>query len=182
MICLRNVMDQETYLKNSIRTFPDFPRKGVNFYDITGLFKTGEVFSLTVQKMTRLVDQYMPDRLFAVDAKGFIFAAPVAANLGIGLSLLRKASKLPGKVVRYTYALEYGTDEMECRTDDFSPSERLVVIDDVLATGGTLSAAVALLQQLGGNVAGAVTAIEIGNLLGREKMKVPYSSMLYFPR
>ena len=94
-------MDQETYLKNSIRTFPDFPRKGVNFYDITGLFKTGEVFSLTVQKMTRLVDQYMPDRLFAVDAKGFIFAAPVAANLGIGLSLLRKASKLPGKVVRY---------------------------------------------------------------------------------
>ena len=136
---------------------------------------------MTIQKMTRLVGQYRPDRLFAVDSKGFIFAAPVAANLGIGMSLLRKASKLPGHVVRYTYQLEYGTDEMEARSEDFDPSERLVVIDDVLATGGTLAAGVALLRQLGGNVVGAVTTMEIGNLNGRSKLDVPFSAMLYFP-
>lgn len=168
-------------LKACVPTYPGFPKEGVNFYDITGLFKTPEAFAMTVQKMTRLIEQYRPDRLFAIDSKGFIFAAPVAANLGIGLSLLRKASKLPGNVVRYSYELEYGTDEMECRTEDFDPSERLVVIDDVLATGGTLAAGIALLRQVGGNVAGAVTALEIGNLNGRKKLDVPFSAMLYFP-
>ena len=85
-----------------IPTYPDFPKAGVNFYDITGLFKTPEVFALTVSKMTRLVAAYRPDRLFAIDSKGFLFAAPVAARLGIGLSLIRKASKLPGNTVRHT--------------------------------------------------------------------------------
>ncbi len=174
-------MPQDFDLTACVPTFPGFPKEGVNFYDITGLFKQPEIFALTVQKMTRLVAQYNPDRLFAIDSKGFIFAAPVAANLGIGLSLLRKASKLPGTVVRYSYALEYGTDEMECRVEDFDPSERLVVVDDVLATGGTLAAGIALLKQVGGNVVGAVTSMEIGNLKGREKIDVPFSAMLYFP-
>ncbi|MBR4126845.1 MAG: adenine phosphoribosyltransferase [Alphaproteobacteria bacterium] len=172
---------KEFDLKACVPTYPGFPKEGVNFYDITGLFKTPEAFAMTVQKMTRLVAQYQPDRLFAIDSKGFIFAAPVAANLGIGLSLLRKASKLPGHVVRYTYQLEYGTDEMEARSEDFDPSERLVVIDDVLATGGTLAAGIALLRKLGGNVVGAVTSMEIGNLNGRSKLDVPFSAMLYFP-
>ena len=168
-------------LKSCVPTYPGFPKEGVNFYDITGLFKTPEAFALTVQKMSRLVAQYAPDRLFAIDSKGFIFAAPVAANLGIGLSLLRKASKLPGTVVRHSYELEYGTDEMECRVEDFNPSERLVVIDDVLATGGTLAAGISLLRKVGGNVVGAVTSMEIGNLNGRSKLDVPFSAMLYFP-
>ena len=167
-------MTQEFDLTAYVPTFPGFPKEGVNFYDITGLFKRPEIFALTVQKMTRLVAQYNPDRLFAIDSKGFIFAAPVAANLGIGLSLLRKASKLPGTVVRYSYALEY-------RVEDFDPSDRLVVVDDVLATGGTLAAGIALLKQVGGNVVGAVTSMEIGNLKGREKIDVPFSAMLYFP-
>ncbi len=168
-------------LHSRVPTFPDFPKKGVNFYDITGLFRDAEVFALTVRSMTNLIAQYRPDRLFAIDSKGFIFAAPVAANLGIGLSLLRKASKLPGTVVRHSYALEYGTDEMECRVSDFDASERLVVVDDVLATGGTLAAGVTLLRQVGGNVVGAVAALEIGNLKGREKIDAPFSAMLYYP-
>lgn len=164
-----------------IPTYPDFPKAGVNFYDITGLFKTPEVFALTVSKMTRLVAAYRPDRLFAIDSKGFLFAAPVAARLGIGLSLIRKASKLPGNTVRHTYDLEYGTDTLECRAEDFDVSERLVVMDDVLATGGTLAAGIALLRRLKGNVVGAVTSMEIGDLNGRSKLDVPFSSMLYFP-
>lgn len=175
------LMTEKFDLHDCVPTFPDFPQKGVNFYDITGLFKDPETFALTVQKMTALIKKFSPDRLFAIDSKGFIFAAPVAANLGIGLSLLRKASKLPGTVVRYSYALEYGTDEMECRVKDFAPSERLVVVDDVLATGGTLAAGVSLLQQVGGNVVGAAAALEIGDLHGREKINVPVESMLWYP-
>lgn len=174
-------MTEKFDLHDCVPTFPDFPKKGVNFYDITGLFKEPEIFALTVQKMTALIKKFSPDRLFAIDSKGFIFAAPVAANLGIGLSLLRKASKLPGTVVRHSYALEYGTDEMECRVSDFDAAERLVVVDDVLATGGTLAAGVTLLRQVGGNVVGAVTALEIGNLKGREKIDAPFSAMLYYP-
>ena len=168
-------MTEKFDLHDCVPTFPDFPKKGVNFYDITGLFKDPEIFALTVQKMTALIKKFSPDRLFAIDSKGFIFAAPVAVNLGICLSLLRKASKLPGTVVRYSYALEYGTDEMECRVEDFDPSERLVVVDDVLAAG------VSLLQQVGGNVVGAAAALEIGDLRGREKISVPVETMLYFP-
>lgn len=174
-------MTQNFDLSAYVPTFPGFPKEGVNFYDITGLFKTPEIFSLTVCKMTNLVAQYHPDRLFAIDSKGFIFAAPIAVNLGIGLSLLRKACKLPGTVVRHSYDLEYGTDEMECRVEDFDKSERLVVVDDVLATGGTLAAGISLLQKCGGNVVGAVTSMEIGDLNGRSKLNVPFSAMLYFP-
>lgn len=174
-------MAKEFDLSSFIPTYPDFPKKGVNFYDITGLFKDPEIFALTLAKMTRLVEQYRPDRLFAIDSKGFLFAAPVAARLGIGLSLIRKASKLPGNTVRYTYDLEYGTDSLECRAEDFDKSERLVVMDDVLATGGTLAAGISVLRQLGGNVVGAVTTMEIGDLNGREKLDVPFSAMLYFP-
>lgn len=174
-------MKQDFDLSAYVPTFPGFPKEGVNFYDITGLFKTPEVFALTVCKMTKLAAQYRPDRLFAIDSKGFIFAAPIAVNLGIGLSLLRKASKLPGTVVRHSYDLEYGTDEMECRVEDFDKSERLVVVDDVLASGGTLSAGISLLQKCGGNVVGAVTSMEIGDLNGRSKLTVPFSAMLYYP-
>ncbi len=168
-------------LRERVPTFPDFPKTGVNFYDITGLFRAPEALAETVRQMTRLIGKFAPDRLFAIDSKGFIFAAPVAANLGIGLSLLRKASKLPGTVVRHSYALEYGTDEMECRVADFDKGERLVVVDDVLATGGTLAAGVSLLQSIGGNVVGAAAALEIGNLNGRAKIAVPFDAMLYFP-
>lgn len=168
-------------LKKCVPTFPGFPKAGVNFYDITGLFRDAGVFVETVRQMTRLIGKFNPDRLFAIDSKGFIFAAPVAANLGVGLSLLRKASKLPGTVVRHSYALEYGTDEMECRVEDFDKGERLVVVDDVLATGGTLSAGVSLLQSVGGDVVGAAAALEIGNLKGREKIAVPFDAMLFFP-
>ncbi len=177
-------MKKQFDLSSFIPTYPDFPKKGVNFYDITGLFKDPEVFALTVSKMTQLVEQYRPDRLFAIDSKGFLFAAPVAAHLGTGLSLIRKASKLPGKTERYTYELEYGTDTLECRAEDFDVSERLVVMDDVLATGGTLAAGIAVLRKLGGNVVGAVTSMEIGDLNGRAKLSeagVPFSAMLYFP-
>lgn len=174
-------MQQEFDLTKYVPTFPDFPKEGVNFYDITALLAQPEIFALTTQKLTKLVSTYHPDRLFAMDSKGFLFAAPIALNLGIGLSLLRKVSKLPGDVVRQSYSLEYGTDEIECRREDFNPSERLVVLDDVLATGGTLQAGISLLQKIGGNVVGAVTALEIGDLKGREKINVDFASMLYFP-
>ena len=168
-------------LKNHIPTYPDFPKKGVNFYDITGLFRSPDVWAATVMNMTKIVEKFAPTRLFALDSKGFIFAAPVAEHLGIGFSLLRKASKLPGNVVRYSYDLEYGSDAIECRREDFDDNDRIVVIDDVLATGGTLSAGVSLLRQMNANVVGAVTVMEIGDLNGRKKIGVPFEAMLYFP-
>lgn len=174
-------MTTEFDLSTHVPTYPDFPKEGVNFYDITGLFKTAEIFALTIAKMTKLVAQYQPTRVYAIDSKGFIFASPIAANLSIGLSLLRKSSKLPGTVVRHSYDLEYGSDALECRIEDFGKSERIVVIDDVLATGGTLAAGIELLQKCGGDVVGAVTSLEIGNLKGREKIKVPFAAMLYYP-
>lgn len=173
-------MTETIDLMHCVPTFPGFPKEGVNFYDITGLFKTPEIHAETIKQMTTLVGQYNPDRIFAIDSKGFIFAAPVAANLNIGLSLIRKKGKLPGNKECYTYDLEYGTDQIECRHEDFDKSERLVVIDDVLATGGTLAAGVSLLQKMGGNVVGAVTTMEIGDLDGRQKINVPFSAMLYF--
>ena len=168
-------------LKRFVPTFPDFPQKGINFYDVTGLLRDSEVFALTVSQMTRLIDKFEPDRLFALDSRGFLFAAPVAANLGIGLSLLRKKGKLPGAVEGYDYDLEYGTATIECRREDFDVGERLVVVDDLLATGGTLRAGVELLKKLGGNVVGAVAAIELGDLNGRTKIDVPVETLLYYP-
>ena len=168
-------------LKQFVPTFPDFPQKGINFYDVTGLLRDSEVFALTVSQMTRLIDKFEPDRLFALDSRGFLFAAPVAANLGIGLSLLRKKGKLPGAVEGYDYDLEYGTATIECRREDFDVGERLVVVDDLLATGGTLRAGVELLKKLGGNVVGAVAAIELGDLNGRTKIDVPVETLLYYP-
>ncbi len=173
-------MTKQFDLSSVVTTYPDFPRKGVNFYDITTLFRDPEVFSLTIARMARLADAFRPDRLFAIDSKGFLFAAPIAAHLGIGLSLIRKACKLPGETLRHSYALEYGTDEIECRRGDFDENERLVVLDDVLATGGTMEAGVTLLQKMGGNVVGAVAALEIGDLHGREKLAVPFSAMLFY--
>lgn len=168
-------------LKQFVPTFPDFPQKGINFYDVTGLLRDSEVFALTVSQMTRLIDKFEPNRLFALDSRGFLFAAPVAANLGIGLSLLRKKGKLPGAVEGYDYDLEYGTATIECRREDFDAGERLVVVDDLLATGGTLRAGVELLKKLSGNVVGAAAVIELGDLNGRTKIDVPVETLLYYP-
>ena len=167
-------------LKKHVPTFPGFPKEGINFYDVTGLFRDPDIFAITNNEMTRLISTYQPTRLFAIDSKGFIFASPVAHRLGIGLSLIRKKSKLPGNPVSYKYELEYGFDEIEARAMDFDIGDRIVIIDDVLATGGTLAAAVALIQQLKGNVVGAVTAMELLNLKGRDKLKIPFSAMLAY--
>ena len=157
-------------IREIIRDIPDFPKEGVVFKDITTVLRDGELFSDIV---THLADRYRDedvDRIVGIESRGFIFGAAVAHELGIGLSLVRKPGKLPYDTAGVDYALEYGTDRVEIHTDAFDESHRVVVLDDLLATGGTCAATLELVDKLGAEVVEAGFVIELGFLSGREKL------------
>ena len=158
-------------LKKYIRDIPDFPKKGIIFKDITTLLKDGKAFSETVD---RLVDEYKDekiDKVLSVEARGFIFGSAVAYKLGAGLVPVRKKGKLPHKTINATYDLEYGKDTLEMHEDAIQKGDRILVVDDLLATGGTMQATAGLVESMGGKIAGIVFVIELVPLKGREKLK-----------
>lgn len=165
-------------LKAHIRTIPDFPKAGILFYDISTLLTSAEQFNRAIGQMADLVRPYGPDRLAAIESRGFLFAAPLALTLGIGLAMVRKRGKLPGSVVGHTYALEYGADHIEISADLMPSGSRVVVVDDLIATGGTAAATVALLRKVGAEVVGAAFLIELTALNGRQQLDVPTASLL----
>jgi adenine phosphoribosyltransferase len=157
-------------LKNMIREIPDWPKPGVSFKDITTLLKDGEAWKAAVTHMASLCWKYKPDVVVAPEARGFIIASALAYALGAGCVPIRKKGKLPSETIRGEYQLEYGSDVLELHRDAFEPGTRVLVVDDVLATGGTISATIDLVRQLGGEVVAVAFLIELTYLPGREKL------------
>ena len=167
-------------LKNHIRSIPDFPKPGILFYDISTLLAHPKAWHTTIERLADLIRPHKPDVLAGIESRGFLLAAPLAVALGTGFVMLRKQGKLPGITVRHTYALEYGTDTIEIQNDAIKQGARVVLVDDLLATGGTLAAAVKLLEQVGGVVPAAACVIELTFLEGRKRLKVPVETLLKY--
>jgi len=162
-------MDQ---LKSRIRDVPDFPKQGILFKDITPLLADGEAFKLMVEAFRARYQDKGVDQVVGIEARGFVFAAPLAYALGAGVTLVRKPDKLPHKTYQQTYALEYGTDALEIHQDAFVPGQRVLVVDDVLATGGTLAATAQLIGSYFPQVeiVEAAFLMELTFLKGRDKL------------
>ncbi|MEY2569470.1 MAG: adenine phosphoribosyltransferase [Actinomycetota bacterium] len=159
------------WLKEHIRDIPDFPKPGVVFKDITPLLSDRKAFTATVEALSdRFVDRGV-DKVLGIEARGFIFAAPIAYRLGAGFVPVRKAGKLPWEIEKQEYELEYGTDLLEIHKDAVAPGERALVIDDVMATGGTAAATIRLVEALGGSIVGLGFVIELAFLGGRARLE-----------
>jgi adenine phosphoribosyltransferase len=157
-------------LKSYIRNVPDFPKKGIGFKDITTLLKEPEPFRQAVQTMCEPFNDRKPDHVVGIESRGFIFGGAIAVELGAGFIPIRKPGKLPAETMREEYTLEYGIDSIEIHRDSIQKGARLLLVDDLLATGGTAAAAIRLIKRLGGVVVGAVFLIELCFLNGREKL------------
>ncbi len=160
-------------LAAGIRDIPDFPKPGVVFKDITPVLLDPPLFEDTIDALARWAGNRETEKVIGVDARGFLFAAPVANRLGVGLIPVRKMGKLPHRTEREAYDLEYGSAELEIHVDAIEAGERVTVVDDLLATGGSSRAAAQLVERLGGVVAGLGFVIELGFLKGRQRLE-PY--------
>jgi len=157
-------------LKEYIRTVPDFPKPGINFYDITTLLQNPSGFHLALESMERYIRLKEPQKIVGIESRGFIFAAALADRLNVGLAVARKPGKLPYKTVFEQYDLEYGTDSIVLHEDAVNKGERAVVVDDLIATGGTMQAVCRLIERLGGEVVGISTVIDLSFLPWRKKL------------
>ena len=167
-------------LKEHIRSIPDFPKPGILFYDIATLLAHPHAWKSCVDQLAEAVAPHKPDLLVGIESRGFLTAAPLALELGCGFIMVRKKGKLPGETVRFDYDLEYGTDTIEIQEGAIEPGQRLVLLDDLLATGGTASAAVSLLRQVGGDVRAAAFIIELTFLNGRNKLDLPITTLVSY--
>src|SRR5215207_5871469 len=156
-------------LKKLIREVPDFPKPGINFYDITTLLKDPEGLENTIDALTEECRGMQVDTVIGVESRGFIFAAPLAYQLGCGFIPVRKPKKLPAEKVSISYDLEYGQDTLEMHKDAVGEGHRVLIVDDLLATGGTAKAVVDLVEGLGGEIVGLLFVVELDFLNGREK-------------
>jgi adenine phosphoribosyltransferase len=158
-------------LKARIRIVPDWPKPGISFKDITTLLRDGAAWRSAIDQMTALCRPLRPEVIVAPEARGFIVGSALAYALGAGCVPVRKRGKLPAETLRGEYLLEYGADVLEIHRDAFKPGSRVLVVDDVLATGGTVTATIDLVSQLGGNVVGVGLLIELTYIPGRESLK-----------
>lgn len=159
------------WISRLVRDIPDYPKPGVTFRDITPLLGDAEGFGKSITELVNRFADVAVDRVLGMEARGFIIAAPVAYRMGAGFIPVRKSGKLPWAVVREEYQLEYGNDKLEIHRDAIHPGERILVIDDVLATGGTAAATCRLVEALGGVVVGLGFLLELGGLGGRDRLK-----------
>jgi len=168
-------------LKSFIRNVPDFPKPGIQFKDVTTLFEDRYGFQMCLDAFESIL-RYMPfDKIAGVESRGFVLAAPMADRLNCGLVLIRKQGKLPGETISQSYDLEYGTDALEMHVGTVKPGERVLIMDDLLATGGTLEAAASLVRQLGGKVEAIACIIELIGLNGRDKLgDTPFITLLNY--
>ncbi len=175
--------DQLDQLYGAIRDVPDFPEPGIQFKDITPLLLNPDLFQQAVQQMVQPLKRLEIDRVLAVESRGFLLAGPICCELGAGLILARKTGKLPWKTRRIEYALEYGTDAIEVHLDAIEPGHRVLVVDDVLATGGTAQAAGRVVRESNGTLVGFSFLIELADLNGRSKLDgSDVWSLLTFPK
>ena len=164
-------MDLESRLKRIIRDVPDFPKKGIIFKDITPLLADREAFESTVNALAAPYSDARVDLVAAVESRGFIFGSAVAGRLKAGFIPVRKPGKLPAEAIRESYDLEYGTDSLEMHVDAISPGQKVLLVDDLLATGGTARAAANLVRKVGGELLGVSFVIELSFLDGRSKLE-----------
>ena len=168
-------------LEKSIRSIPDFPKPGILFRDVTTLIQNKAAFKKAVDLLAKKYKGKGFDKVVGVEARGFIFGAAVAVKIGAGFVPVRKKGKLPCKTISTTYALEYGTDTLEIHRDAIIAGEKVLIIDDLLATGGTVKAVIDLVKQLAGKIAGIGFVIELVDLHGKEKFKeYPVYSLVKF--
>jgi len=168
---LRSDMKIEKLMESKIRNVPDWPKKGVSFKDITPLLREKKLFYKTIDFLISPYLKKKVDKIVGIDARGFILAAAAAYKLKTGLAIVRKKGKLPSKTVSRSYSLEYASNTLEMHEDSILPGERVVIIDDVLATGGTMAATVGLVKELGGKIVGIEFLIELIYLKGRKNLK-----------
>ena len=167
-------------IKDYIRSIPDFPKPGILFYDISTLLAHEDAWTVAMSRMAKSVGSLQPDILAGIESRGFLVAAPLALKLGLGFVMVRKKGKLPGATIPYEYDLEYGTDTIEIQEDAVEPGQRVVVLDDLLATGGTMNASINLFNNVGANVVGAACIIELSFLGGRAKLDVPFNALVSY--
>jgi adenine phosphoribosyltransferase len=153
-----------------IRDIHDFPKKGILFKDITTLLKDPRAFKQSIDQLTDLVRARQPDMVIGMESRGFIFAAPIAYLLNAGFVPVRKLGKLPGQVISTEYDLEYGTNTLELHRDGVAPGQRVLIVDDLLATGGTVSATIELVERLKGEVVALAFLVELTDLKGRDRL------------
>ena len=157
-------------LKQAIREVPDFPKPGINFYDVSTLFKDAIAFRNAIQGMCKPYRDQQIDLLAGIEARGFVLAAAMALELKLGFLMVRKAGKLPGETACESYSLEYGEAKIEIHADAIEAGQRVLVVDDLLATGGTAAATGRLVERLGGHLLGYAFMVELGFLPGRESL------------
>ena len=168
-------------LKRYIREVPDYPKPGINFYDITTLLKDKEGFRLTLDRFHELFADQQIDKVVGMESRGFLFGPSLAYDIGAGFVPVRKPGKLPAAIHSQSYDLEYGTDCLEMHRDAIEPGERILIVDDVIATGGTAAAAGALVQACGGDIVGYGFIIELTFLNGRQRLAgTPVSALLTY--
>src|ERR1700689_5309736 len=167
-------------LKKHIRGVPDFPKKGILFYDISTLLAHAGAWRETMRRLADALKPHKPDLLVGIESRGFLVAAPLALELGCGFVMVRKKGKLPGPPIRFTYELEYGNGTIEIQADAIRPGSGVVVLDDLLATGGTLAAAIKLCRQVGGDVVASACIIELSFLDGPKRLDVPFTAVVSY--
>jgi adenine phosphoribosyltransferase len=168
-------------LERTVRDVPDFPKPGILFKDITPVLADGALYQELIDALAARYADAPPDMIVGIESRGFIFGCPVASKLGVGFAPVRKPNKLPAAKIGVSYELEYGTDRLELHADAIKPGQRVVIVDDLLATGGTASAAAALVRQLGGVVVECVFMIELSFLPGRARLgDVPVHAVLSY--
>jgi len=173
--------NEHDFLKAYIKNVPDFPSRGINFKDITPLLADKKAFQYSIQKLSELAWSFNAEAIVAIESRGFIFGAPVAFSLGVPFIPIRKKGKLPGKTVRIEYSLEYGQGELEMPQEGLVRSSKVVILDDVLATGGTAKAAKSLVSMLEANTVGYLFLAELAHLNGNIHLgDSPYKSLLTF--
>ena len=172
-------------LKNHIGSIENFPKPGILFYDIATLLAHPQAWRHCIQQLAGQVSPFAPDLIMGIESRGFLTAAPLAYELGCGFAMIRKQGKLPGETCAHSYELEYGTDTLEIQSNAITHGQRIVIMDDLLATGGTACAAVELIRSVGGVVTGLSVIIELEFLSGRDKLEslnVPISSLITYDK
>jgi adenine phosphoribosyltransferase len=170
-------MDYKPY----IRVIPDYPQPGIRFKDITTLLKEGSVYKSAIEELAGFAKEVGAEVIAGPEARGFVVGAPLAVSLGLGFVPVRKAGKLPYETIKADYSLEYGKDSLAMHTDAITKGQRVLIADDLLATGGTITTTIKLVEQLGGQVVGAAFLIELSYLEGRQKLgNIPIKSLVQY--
>ena len=167
-------------LKDHIRGIPDFPIPGILFYDISTVLSNPKAWSYTLNELEKIVSEWKPDILAGIESRGFLLSSALADRMNIPMTMIRKKGKLPGEVISHEYELEYGTDTIEIQSDAIKPGQRVVILDDLLATGGTLAASGELLNSVGADIIGCAVIIELDSLKGKENLSFSLKSLVSY--